>query len=1751
MKKSTKLLSIFLAVLMILSTLTVGAFAAKTSYQTVGNLESLSAYSPYGTVTRLSTEERMSILLDFLDRTLAPMTNLNMGTVFDTLGITIYINLTSVDEICKSLDSFKSATSGFMWGAAKAIVNLGVLEELSMSTWASGMSRNGTAQLTIISELLELLSNNTGLIEAVLTDGLDLGLANSALSGLDTSKINGIVTDLPSFAKGMIMQKLFNRPDDTAALRTRYAGNPTNANLVTYINDFLKGIFTKPMNWTSYREDSAGTDLGYTLALPTTNASSRYFTRSGDVITQYDYNYETAAFDKTVEYTKAEEFPGSSTYVFKAPEGYEGDANLKWYKSGDEGYFLPSVRDAINGGTLTFTANGSDNVLGLIYKFAPYLFREMAVVVMNGSVKKLVAELFGVEFTKIGDRNPEDGKIYDGDGNVVTGLPNDTFFTKDQDFYLWEYTDYIVIDDVPYYRYQEEYFKGNLPLHLSSYYTMFNWNFKITGDWADEFIPGAGSSRTRILPALNDFIGKAIELVILPTWESKGVTYTRDDVFAWETGDLDKLASNILHVARKVFPIAPEEIIDDYYYEAQFYDVMMNNNGINGADFSNADIMRSVKALICEVVKLIMPQIVWPDNVVDQDMLAIAAIVVRELITDLMPSYDFDALIYSSYTNRALIENKDKTYWTNVVLTMGLDLGMYYLRNLADLGEDQATSYFKVMASQGALPTNDPETQVYTADFDVSKWVNKVDWVIDWALCTEEWGWRMSKLVGGLTVNLSTYQDPWVKLNTVLLKILPLNQLLNDGGVTTTSGTFLENILRGKLVNAISDLDFATFISIFDVPSGYFTSNNILDQAVKLIVKILNGVTNTVLGGADIFRNGTYTSLDALLNHANLRTDVKNLVGKLSTLYSNGLLDVAMPFVTMFLGWKSDPQVYADPMLIFENSQGYNYFYTSGTETLKVSNGSSGMLLKHRNSTITDSPYNIKITAVSSNDGTIGTSTALPKTIAPWAETTLTLTNSNTNTARTVQVTIAYEFTGKDGSPIGGTQYATNTTYVSNQKPSSTVVAKGSSHTTKSGGFLGIGQTTDTNWYRDAYESIVFANDKSTIESTGITIVNEAGYTSWVIAAQQNTAPTSPLTIYNANVTAGGYVHGDNENTNYKDAAHGWMTKKDDNNNVTTIFPTKVNGDLVSGTAYSGGKLNLTVGNARNGTSSRTMETVTLPTFYYYDTSVLNDVWAKAQKVTKNELTGDYTATYNAFLTKLDTAAKAMVAPKLTSTFATVFNAATLETLAEELEDAYQALIDGGFYVQTDYTTNRAALQGTLDTCEDRANGEDYDFADHALFEYFQYEKQRTSTREKINSLTEPKAPEKYIDGEGLSQAQIEAIIAAESNANIKAGINNTFWSPSQEALDSYAATMADWKPANISDLEVQNQQALLVYYKQFMDANTRDLTAAYQKQFLNREIAYAQAQNYDQSIYTADTWAVYADALADAQAVAADSSKLPSEIFDAKYALMIAQHDLLKIARSMKEDGENYLDGELTGLIENANVILNNINYYDVVDGMTQAEALGQLVKALGVRYTNENGDAAILYDHSAYTFVDYDRVDSTKNRLTVDEAADKLEAAINNFVCNVVIESTDATVISDVETDVKLIKGVTPGAITSLTDLLNYVEGSVAEAVLNPAASIAGLFGTGATVTLNIPAIGDLAIYKVLIFGDVNGDGAIDAFDIFTVDKASGATPLVVLEDVYREAADISADGEIGLADYNAVRDDVAGTATINQAA
>lgn len=174
MKKSTKLLSVILAVVMIFSTMSVMAFAAKTEYQTSDNLTALDAYSPDGAVTRLSTEERMSVVFDFLDVTLAAA-NINMGDVINKAGLHLVIDLRSVNALCGTIDSAQALLNNGLVKLVKGL--LGIVKDANLKNWPSGMTREKNAQLDIVNGIATLLNDNAGLVKKVINDGkLDVGI---------------------------------------------------------------------------------------------------------------------------------------------------------------------------------------------------------------------------------------------------------------------------------------------------------------------------------------------------------------------------------------------------------------------------------------------------------------------------------------------------------------------------------------------------------------------------------------------------------------------------------------------------------------------------------------------------------------------------------------------------------------------------------------------------------------------------------------------------------------------------------------------------------------------------------------------------------------------------------------------------------------------------------------------------------------------------------------------------------------------------------------------------------------------------------------------------------------------------------------------------------------------------------------------------------------------------------------------------------------------------------------------------------------------------------------------------------------------------------------------------------------------------------------------------------------------------------------------------------------------------------------
>lgn len=1685
MKKSTKLLSVILAIVMIFSSMSVLASAAKANYKTVADLEANQAYSPYGAVTRLSTEERVSILFDYLDGILETA-NINMGKLFDVAGLSLTIDLRSLNAALGTIDNVKSLRNN---GLVKLVAwMLGILNDLDVSTWQSGMKRETVDQTTIIYELLEFLNANKGVVANVIRTGeVDLGVASSALSGLDLS----IIKDIPGLIKSLVYP-MFERWDDTKARADKLANTAGNGGMEATLNEFVQRLFTNNMSITTYVEDASGNCVS-NHSLPSEGADVRvYYVKNGDRIQAYNYDtqsktYKTTDSDvyvRTLE-EQAADYTGPDRYVYTKTNEDGTKENLKYYKNDSQ--FLPSFAAAMAAGTASIDLM-TDTPAELFYRFIPYVFAEMAPVVLNGSVKKLFAGLLGAKFTYIGEVGSAEVKALADSSNA--------FFTQAQGEYLWEWSDYAVINGNHYYRFEDQIYTGDIN-DVNKFFNLINWDWNVAADAINEFIPGADGTKSAagystLFQALNDFVAKVIDIAATPELKS---------MLNWQKGDNSMLIENIKTAARALLPIEPEAIFGSNYADPdKYYDIIMTSN-------DNQEILVGVA---CTLLDFLMPQLILPtaDTIKGKGVKlgAVFAAVVRELATQFLPTYNYDELIYADYNNKTFVAGKDNAYWLDVCLTMGVDVGMSYLRGLADLGEDTAVGY-KFEASK----------TYKAASFDQTGWEDTVDWIIDWALTDEyEWGWSMIKFVDTYEeIDLATAQDPWIKLGDILNSLLPINMLLN---VDTAQADWAKTALRENLVMGILDLDLTRITGateangLFNVPlSSVLRTTPTLTAVVAVIRDVLNNVLSKVAGG-ELINSSTFTSLDTLLNQGNLASLVETLLNKLFTAYNNGMLQPIMPFAGYFIGWKTDAQTLSDPTLTMVNQDAQEFMYTNSStvnSTLTIQNNSSGMLLKHRTSSKVDQDYVLVIDRI---EGEMTTSTSLPISIVPGAKGTLEISAPYT-ADQAIFATLVYHYVYKDGS-TSSAQKRNIFNYVANSK--SDIVTTKSESYSSSGAIKPINASTYTV---DQNALVTRADEFSkTVGNLGVTWGNTRD--------ADITYRSLKYTGYDTT-----YIASSGEAEKISETNFGQKSSI-----KTTV--AKANPEMDIATLASGSTIELGTETAvfyckYMGKSDTKTWTVNLGKLYYCDYAELEDLFNKETSTVRDS--ANYGASeWSAYVQAMRDTAAFVMQPKKVATFSSMYTNAAIAAKTATLKAAVAAL-EASVASSESAGTSVSILTDALAAAETGAA--EINYQDYNLYEYFEYQDVRNVIKNRINAYAGPKAPGNRIEGSSLTADEIEEVIASASSKKAL-GIRNTVVEPTKEELAAYQTAKTEWVAPTYTDLDNENQAMLLKYYKTFLEKKTTE------KQFLAKEIAYANAQNYVAADYSADSWAAYTAAYDNAVAVNNDGSALQSQVFDAKYQLMKAENELLRKDRSVKELG---LLADLEALVAQAEIIFNYSQYYAPKADITESDAYGALIKALGYTYTDENGDEQVLYNRSAAEFLKYDRENTASNLERIAASAAALKAAIDNFECTVKLVEKDGDNTTAVAQGVKIINGINPGAIASIDALMEHVKTSDAGAVATPFASASGFFGTGAKVDVSVEGIGVLTTYYVVIYGDVNGDGAIDAFDAAVVnqDLNTGAK----LSGVYKDAAMVTEGDAVELADYSAIFAAAVGAQEIEQ--
>lgn len=1719
MKKSTKLLSVILAVVMIFSTMSVMAFAAKTKYQTSDNLTALNAYSPDGAVTRLSTDERMSVVFDFLDVTLAAA-NINMGDVINKAGLHLVIDLRSVNALCGTIDSAQALLNNGLVGGVKWM--LGIVKDANLKNWKSGMTREDNAQLEIVNGIATLLNDNASLVKKVINDGkLDVGIIGNFV---DISGVNKYLSDIPGLVKGLVYP-LFARVDDDMTLINTYS--TTTANPDTLIKNVLINAMSKPQSYTSYKEDASGNCISNHIALPkSAEAGLRdYYVKGSDSKGAYIevFEYDTAKktyVSQDEKYYKTEETDmegnGTGVYVYTNASG----ENVKYYVK--DSYFLPSL--ATSDKVSEIFNLDSNTLVSALYQIAPYVFKDLAPVVLNGSVKMLLAQWFGAEKTELFG-----GKASEATA-VLAKLPSDVkaFYSKAAGTYNWEWSDFTIgSDDNGYYRLvskdglTETWLKFDMST-ANSFAKLINWNYTISGDFVNEFMPTAANDGsvtasaagyTTVLAALNDFVGKAIDTMLSDTAKA---------AINWTKGDNSNLVPNLRKALQYVAAYNPEYLFGTGYETvyAGYYDTVVDKSA------SDQDVVTALGAI---GVKALMPQIILPSaaELKGQNVTALLACVIRELATQFVPTYNYDALIYADYNSKTLVKGKNSGYWLDVIFTMGTDIGMKYLSKLADLGSDKAGGYSVAASKTYKL-----------ADFEKNSrdWEDTIDWIIDWALTSDnEWCWKFQKLINtdGLDLDLATAQDPWVKLDKIICDVLPVEKIINE---TAADGkTFLETVLREDIIDNLLNLDVSKLLGtnsvtgIFNIPANSTLRTEAMYPAVFRIVReLLNKVLGKVCGNTALIAD-SYNSLDAILQKGSIADLAEKLIlGIAYAVKSGGLLDVALPFVNFFLGWTTNAQSYAEPKLTIDKGS-LNYVQLTNGQmntTLKVTNASAGMLLKHGDTY--DHPYVLTLKSVTVNGTEMLKNGATE--LSPYESTDVTL-NAAVHTDSLVKVTAVYSFTFKDGTAYDGDITSTTFEYATNDTADT------------------VGSAWDSGEKKATYLAVDYVKMKGAT-TTDCLVTNPSALAS----AISNIAVTWTNTRDTDCKFTKGSISG--FDANYFESsgqAEALVNKtflkyvKDDDSytgNIVTVNPLRLKSDVdaatvPSGATYDLGNQAVTVsGSHRNRTRTLDMS-APLGTLYYYNgTNVKNAVDSEFKA---NRDSSKYPAeAWKTYWTALTAAAKLAYGPFKKANIGNYSDdnltaaVTALETAAKALDTASTTPASGSA------TVTPAPIEDAL-----KAAG-DINYQNFDLYAYWAYEKAMKAGNAIIDAYKGPVAPEKYIDGSSLSEAEITAI-ANKANATYKSAIVASMKAPSTEAQNAYMDAVKAYKAPSYSELEVLNSAKNIAWYASFL----KSAAVKTEKQFLAKEIAAAKAQGYKEADYTAGSYARYTKALAAAEALNANAEALQSEVFDVKYELEIAQRALMPKSASALEAGAYT---ELEAVIAQAKSIFTDNSAYTFdaskADGLSKTEAYAKLVSVLGYEYTDEKGNTANLYSGSAENYAANDRFYSNVVAAQIDAVVTNLKNAMAPFVCKYVAVPTTAGSSEGVSVteNTSLITGVTPGSLATADDVLARVTAKDSSATtLNVAANAAGLYGTGATATLSLKSSGaPVAIYTVVIYGDVNGDGVVDGFDASYMDLAINNR--ATLTGAYKTAGGL-ATGKVDLANYGLVVDAAYGGTAIAQ--
>lgn len=1756
MKKSTKLLSVILAVVMIFSCMSVMASA----YQAYDDSqEAVYTSNDTGLAMLLTDEQRASWFCDLVNGLLG---SLNIKTSVAIIGT---IDLTSLDATCDTLSNLKG-----LIGFAGIGLDLGILEKLDYSTIDGNESiSNATGMLD---ELVVFLDRNIGTLGDLIGGGVSFGILAGAIP-VDLTAVNEVLVNLDDFLKGTFYglgaRKITNGigddpvwPNATLWDDMDSASKPT---LDKIVKDLIVNLLTTPRHTESITDPSQNlictdpTTYGATAAMIHSEAAvdaagNPVLDDDGNQVTWY-YIYGTLDGTGAWKFTEASTATNGTddkNYIshwnvnscllknfdtsildFETKTLYQmlGDA-LPWAY---DTFGAPNLDGQLRATIMQFCGaiNYAETDENITAQLKEKVLAYQAIEDANGaSGKGLLSDAFDAATGEAGNYNFQYISL---SGANINTMPDDLYYVVQ-----WG-------DGWEFYHVDFSQMAGE-KLEL---FKMLDWEWQAPA-WS-EIMPTLDSTADSYLVNITDAIGKILEHAVL------NLEWTYDSA----SEDNAHFESNLMGLVRKVLKAAPELIYGkNDAYKAEAIDSQTDE--------------QVVAVLGVDIIEWLMPAIVIPEDVDCLEALVVYG--VREFIAEILPEYNWDTQIAAAST--------DEDY-LNIALDMGMSIAVYYLKNVMALGT--------TTDGNGTTSYTAPDSYMAPSADCATGWNTKLNYVLDQVIAT--WLPDLSSKVISRNSTVFSGTDALDKLSIIFNTLFPgILSLISGCSATIGDGTNSACVVDLKVVKdliaGILDLKIEPIAAKLYRNSTGYGNKQLYNAVVNILIDLTTGIgfddsndypnlvsdLNTALAATN--------PLDHLITNANLKSVVKNLLWSLTDDNNKAMwVQNALGLLMQLMGKMDDMTLQG----ITQSIDQFKYVgSTAPVITTKITLDTDGLKSVwydggyRSGNFVQDGAYSGLLTKIEIVDleGNVVATKDINATLAPneTYETTITGvagTDAAAYTLKSYVIVTLPDGTTKanDGEPIvtisnfitaaaAQDDTVNMVTVLNNVGYSSDVTAKMWN--------IYVDENTPLSAIED-YQMYVYTSSararKLYISGFGYLTLNDdgsvtfssdsqSGFT-WTKTVYSEGKETTSTTITPADCetpTAGGVPAFWKWNNDYAGTEFGsnkdWYEMYNQQYAVDKVnfnramYPDDftVFGFTAICTIYSYAGL----WNGKTTTANFSSQ----PSLIFYNSYGLEALIQRA--LNSNRVAENYTTeSWNAYIAALKAAIAEYYMAKTAATFVSDHQTngiSDFKTAGENLEAAIEGLeaVTESASTATDYTAEEKAvlanLKATLDAQGDKTN---LNNKNYIMYRWLKYYNEYAWLSNIYNNAQIPSGvANNKLTGVPSDNDTIAAVIAA-APADKQGALNAMVVAPTEEESNAAAAAKADFLE-NLPTLDLTSIQVDMAQMAQYesrliaRQASTYYLVDAYN---MVKGIS-------DPSAYTAESWAKFNTARTAAYNVAADATATPAEIHEARYDLLVAYKALTKAGTDVDltalEDVMAYVD----------TICANPTLFQPTAESgyATLNEALAAVFAEAGVKVTVDKDTYYIGGGDTGAAWLDEAGLrTAVEAQETVDRVVKEIKAELANIESTIKVIPDDSVADNTTAVDYAnlIVDGIKPGTINTVNELLALVKTTAPDgytANLAVTASAANGFGTGTKVVLTVDGVDGFAInHTVMVYGDVNGDGAIDAFDAALINmNVSGAATLA---GDFATAGDTTADGAITAADYSAVAAYAVGNGSIAQ--